>query len=69
MAGLGVHAEFAATVELVVEIIFFNYLKAALLEPAFFPVMRPPCHAWAVTYLLTGPLTGFVDLVEGFPSR
>lgn len=36
------HAEFAAAIELVVEVLLLDYLNATFLKTAFAPVMVPP---------------------------
>ena len=40
------HAEFAAAVELVVEVVFVQQLVAAVLQPSFAPVLCPKACAF-----------------------
>ena len=59
------HAEFAAAVLLVVEIVLADYFKATLLKAALAPVVVPPDDTVCP---VTSPPAGFVDLIEGLPS-
>lgn len=61
----GGDAEFAAAVLLVVEIVVFDELEAALLKAAFTPVLVPPGD---IGIEGGGITAGFVDLVEAFPA-
>ena len=62
--GKVVHAEFAAAVELIVEILLSNYLAATLLKTALAPILVPPNDGGA----LTGPASCKIDLVKGLPT-
>lgn len=61
----GGDAEFAAAVLLVVEIVVFDELEAALLKAALTPVLVPPGD---IGIEGGGITAGFVDLVEAFPA-
>ena len=57
--------ELAAAEGLVVEVLFADYLAAALLQAALAPVLRPPGYALD---LAAGPLPGLVDLFQALPA-
>ena len=59
------YAEFAATVGLVVEVVFVEELIATLLESAFAPVLCPEEGAF---YGLLGCKSSLVDLIEALPT-
>jgi hypothetical protein len=70
------HAELAAAVSLVVEAIFLDDLITAVLKTILTPVLIPPDDQviWWNSFnpqstKVDSPLTGFIDLVQGFPSR
>lgn len=82
------HAEFAAAVLLIIEIILADNFKTTLLKSAFAPVLIPPVNAvhwwnfilnlnavhwWNFVFYpqsdcIARPLSGFVDLIKGFPA-
>ena len=67
------HTEFAATVLLVVEIIFLDDLETALLQSALSPVPVPPDYIRSLSCrgsvcFCAGPPSRFVYLFKGFPS-
>ena len=62
--GKTVHTEFAAAVELIVEILLSDYLAATLLKTALAPILIPPYYGGT----LAGPASCKIDLVKGLPT-